>query len=39
MWGEQKAREMLGYAGFASVELLPVDYDPVNNYYLARLQS
>jgi ubiquinone/menaquinone biosynthesis C-methylase UbiE len=35
MWGEQKARQMLADAGFASVEVKHVDGDIFNNYYVA----
>jgi SAM-dependent methyltransferase len=35
MWGEQKARQMLGEAGFASLEVKRSPLDPVNNYYIA----
>ena len=36
MWGEEKARELLAEAGFASVELHMLEHDPVNAYYVAR---
>jgi SAM-dependent methyltransferase len=36
MWGEQKAREMLGAAGFAHVESKRVEGDDVEAYYVAR---
>jgi SAM-dependent methyltransferase len=36
VWGEQKARDMLAEAGFASVEAAHVDADILNTYYLAR---
>jgi SAM-dependent methyltransferase len=35
MWGEQKARQMLGKAGFASLDVKRSPFDPVNNYYIA----
>jgi SAM-dependent methyltransferase len=35
MWGEQKARQMLGEAGFASLRVERSPLDPVNNYYIA----
>ena len=35
MWGEQKARQMLDEAGFASLEVKRSPLDPVNNYYIA----
>jgi SAM-dependent methyltransferase len=36
VWGEQKALEMLGEAGFANVKVERVDGDRLNNYYVAR---
>ena len=36
MWGEQKAREMLGEAGFTSIDVKRVEGDILNNYYIAR---
>jgi len=36
MWGEQKATEMLGAAGFSSVEVAHVDDDVVSTYYICR---
>jgi 2-polyprenyl-3-methyl-5-hydroxy-6-metoxy-1,4-benzoquinol methylase len=36
VWGEQKALEMLGEAGFSSVDVRRIDEDPVNNYYVAQ---
>jgi SAM-dependent methyltransferase len=36
MWGEQKARELLAEAGFASVEVHTLEHDPMNAYYVAR---
>jgi SAM-dependent methyltransferase len=35
MWGEQKAREMLGDAGFTSIEAAHVDGDVTNTYFIA----
>jgi SAM-dependent methyltransferase len=35
MWGEQKARQMLRDAGFASIEAAHVDGDIANTYYIA----
>ena len=35
-WGEQKALEMLGAAGFNKVEVKKVEGDIMNNYYIAR---
>jgi hypothetical protein len=35
MWGEQKAREMLGDAGFTSVEAVHVNGDVLNTYFIA----
>ncbi|MEE8336825.1 MAG: methyltransferase domain-containing protein [Dehalococcoidia bacterium] len=34
MWGEQKALEMLGEAGFASVDVRRVEGDILNNFYI-----
>ena len=39
MWGEQQALDMLGAAGFGSVDAKRIDGDPFNNYYVARRQS
>jgi SAM-dependent methyltransferase len=36
MWGEEMALTMLGEAGFRSIDVLHVDGDAVNNYYVAR---
>ena len=36
MWGEQKAQEMLGEAGFGDVEVKRIDDDIINAYYIAR---
>jgi SAM-dependent methyltransferase len=36
VWGEQKAVEMLGEAGFSDVQVERVDGDPFNNYYVAK---
>jgi len=36
MWGEQTARQMLGEAGFTSVDIAHVDGDIVNTYFIAR---
>jgi ubiquinone/menaquinone biosynthesis C-methylase UbiE len=36
MWGEQKAREMFGTAGFKSVDAKRVEGDIMNNYYIAQ---
>ena len=35
MWGEQKAREMLGEAGFTSIQAAHVDGDIINVYFIA----
>ncbi len=35
-WGEQKALEMLGAAGFKDVTVHKVEGDPVNNYYICQ---
>jgi hypothetical protein len=36
MWGEQKAQEMLGEAGFGCVEVKHIDGDISSAYYVAR---
>ena len=36
MWGEQKALELLGDAGFADVTVTRVEGDILNSYYVAR---
>ena len=36
MWGEETARQMLADAGFADVDVLRIDDDPFNAYYVAR---
>ena len=36
MWGAQKAREMIGDAGFTDLEVKTVEGDILNNYYIAR---
>ena len=36
VWGEQKALEMLGEAGFEDVTVESVEGDIINNYYVAR---
>lgn len=36
MWGEQKALEILGQAGFDDVEVQHVEADILNSYYVAR---
>jgi SAM-dependent methyltransferase len=38
MWGEQKAVEMLHEAGFSSIEIVHVDDDIVNSYYICGLE-
>jgi hypothetical protein len=35
MWGHQRARQMLGDAGFADVDVRHVDADMLNSYYVA----
>jgi hypothetical protein len=35
MWGEEKAKEMLGEAGFAKVEVEQLPHDFINYYYIA----
>ena len=34
MWGEEKAKDMLGEAGFANVEVEQLPHDPFNNYFI-----
>lgn len=36
MWGEQKARQMLGEAGFGDVQVARVEGDFINSYYICR---
>jgi 2-polyprenyl-3-methyl-5-hydroxy-6-metoxy-1,4-benzoquinol methylase len=36
MWGEEKALEMLGHAGFHNVDIKKLDHDFQNNFYMAR---
>ena len=36
MWGEQKARELLGEAGFSSVDVHLLEHDPFNAYFVVR---
>lgn len=36
VWGEQLARQMLADAGFVDVEVVTLDEDPLNSYYIAR---
>ncbi len=36
MWGEQRARELLGEAGFSSVEVHLLEHDPFNAYYVVK---
>ena len=35
MWGEQKARELMGDAGFTEIDVKQVEGDIFNNYYIA----
>ena len=35
MWGEQKAPEMLGEAGFTNIDVAQVEGDIINNFYIA----
>jgi SAM-dependent methyltransferase len=35
-WGEEKARELVAEAGFASVDVSRVEGDPLNAYYVCR---
>jgi SAM-dependent methyltransferase len=37
-WGEEKARELLAEAGFGSVEVSQVEGDPLNAYYVCRVE-
>lgn len=34
-WGEEKAQQMLGDAGFTNVEVKKLQHDIINNYYIA----
>lgn len=34
MWGEEKARQMLGGAGFTNVDVKQLPHDPQNNYFI-----
>jgi Zn-dependent membrane protease YugP len=34
-WGEQRAKEMLGQAGFEQVTVQKVEGDILNNYYIS----
>jgi len=36
MWGEEKARELLGAAGFSSVDVHLLEHDPFNAYFVVR---
>lgn len=36
MWGSQRAREMLGDAGFTDLQIKKVEGDVFNNYYVAK---
>ncbi len=36
MWGEQKARELMGDAGFMEIDVQQVEGDIFNNYYIAK---
>ena len=36
MWGEQRARELLAEAGFASVDVHLLEHDPFNAYFVVR---
>lgn len=36
VWGEQKARELLGEAGFGNVTVHQLPGDIANNYYVTR---
>ena len=35
MWGEQKALELMGEAGFTDIDVKQVKGDSFNNYYIA----
>lgn len=39
MWGEEKAKEMLGEAGFGELEVRRLPHDLQNSYYVARRAS
>ena len=36
MWGEEKALEMLGEAGFKDVSVSQLEHDIINNYYISK---
>jgi SAM-dependent methyltransferase len=36
MWGEEKARELLGAAGFSTVDVHLLEHDPFNAYFVVR---
>lgn len=36
MWGKEIAIEMLNNAGFSDVEVIRLDHDPINYYYVAK---
>jgi hypothetical protein len=36
VWGEQKARELFGEAGFRDIAVKTVEGDIFNNYYVAK---
>ena len=36
MWGQEKARELLALAGFASVDVHLLEHDPFNAYFVVR---
>jgi 2-polyprenyl-3-methyl-5-hydroxy-6-metoxy-1,4-benzoquinol methylase len=36
MWGEEKARELLGEAGFSTVDVHLLEHDPFNAYFVVR---
>jgi 2-polyprenyl-3-methyl-5-hydroxy-6-metoxy-1,4-benzoquinol methylase len=36
MWGEEKARELLAEAGFASIDVHLLEHDPFNAYFVVR---
>jgi hypothetical protein len=36
MWGEEKAREMLGEAGFTRIDVKKLPHDFQNSYYIVK---
>ncbi len=36
MWGREKARDLLGKAGFEKIQIHQLDHDIQNDYYVIR---